>query len=168
MSRRTLIPWLELRVLVGYLGEKPQLGWWPTTFLDRTAVAFLSPIYPRSSSHAQYHGVREAARRVHDEFVGVGHVFHLFRLPEEWELDLHRLAQDSEVVGATLQKVTSKDAALTALRELAGESSVVPRSGPIALGSVPVLRQRDAVRKFAELYLSAFENDLRSYPYLAE
>ncbi|WP_395142856.1 BrxE family protein [Armatimonas sp.] len=168
MSRRTLIPWLELRVLVGYLGEKPQLGWWPTTFLDRTAVAFLSPIYPRSSSHAQYNGVREAARRVHDEFVGVGHVFHLFRLPEEWELDLHRLAQDGEVMRAILQKVVSSEVALTALREMVGESSVAPHSGPIAIGSVSMLRQRDAVRKFAELYLSAFENDLRSYPYLTE
>ena len=41
---------------------------------------------------AQYHGVSEAARRVHDEHLSVGS-FHLFRLPEEMEQDLHALLQ---------------------------------------------------------------------------
>ena len=155
-------------MLVGYLGEKSQFGWWPTTFFDRAAGAFLSPVYPRTVSLAQYQGVREAARRVHDEFVGVGHVYHLFRLPEEWELDLHRLAQDPEVMGAILGKVANKEAALTALRQMAGDAPTSPGSGPVALSAVSVLRQRDGARKMAELYAVAFEKDIKTYPYLTE
>ena len=34
----------ELRVLVGYLGEKAQANWWSSEFLSNNAVTFLAPI----------------------------------------------------------------------------------------------------------------------------
>ena len=71
----------ELRVLVGYLGEKGQANWWGSEFFSATATAFLAPIFNRSLFLAQYQGATAAAAKVHDEAIGVGRIFHLFRLP---------------------------------------------------------------------------------------
>ena len=49
-------------------------------------------MFSKTSRLAQYHGVLEAARRLHDEHLSVGS-YHLFRLPEEVEQDLHALVQ---------------------------------------------------------------------------
>src|SRR6202022_616251 len=74
-----------LRLAVGLLGEQEQSGWWPSSFLGRHAPAFLRPIFGSKTRMAQYHGVTEAACRVHDERIGVGRVYHLYRLPETIE-----------------------------------------------------------------------------------
>ncbi|WP_374343220.1 BrxE family protein [Azonexus sp.] len=34
----------ELRVLIGYLGEKGQANWWGSEFFSATATAFLAPM----------------------------------------------------------------------------------------------------------------------------
>ena len=70
-----------LRLAVGLLGEQEQSAWWPSSFLGRHAQAFLNPIFGIKTRMAQYHGVTEAACRIHDERIGVGRVFHLYRLP---------------------------------------------------------------------------------------
>ena len=75
----------RLRMIVGYLGEKGQHNWWSSEFFSPTAPAFLNPVFGKTATLAQYHGVKEAARRVHDTHIGVGRVFHLFRLPESME-----------------------------------------------------------------------------------
>ena len=71
----------ELRVLVSYLGEKGQANWWGSEFFSNTATAFLGPIFNRSLFLAQYQGATAAAAKVHDEAIGVGRIYHLFRLP---------------------------------------------------------------------------------------
>ena len=81
---------LQARLLVGYLGERAQYDWWPTEFYETSSRLFLEPVYSRTFNLAQYHGVLEAARLLHDEHLSVGS-FHLFRLPEEIEQDLHNL-----------------------------------------------------------------------------
>jgi hypothetical protein len=75
----------RLRMIVGYLEEKGRHNWWPSEFFSATAPAFLNPVFGKTATLAQYHGVREAARRVHDEHIGVGREFHLFCLPEAIE-----------------------------------------------------------------------------------
>jgi hypothetical protein len=80
----------RLRVLVGYLGERHQSNRWSSTFLGRTSEAFLAPIFGNTVANARVVGVTEAARRVHDDAMGVGRTFHLFRLPETLEQELHR------------------------------------------------------------------------------
>ena len=72
---------VELRVLIGYLGEKNQANWWGSDFLSNTASTFLSPIFNRSLFLAQYQGATAAAAKVHDEAIGVGRIYHLFRFP---------------------------------------------------------------------------------------
>ena len=57
----------RLRMIVGFLGEKGQHNWWSSEFFSATAPAFLNPVFGKTATLAQYHGVKEAARRVHDE-----------------------------------------------------------------------------------------------------
>lgn len=80
---------LELRILVGYLGEKDQFNWWDTLFLDQTGRRFLQVNFPRSVFAAGVHSVVEAAKQLHDQRIGRGRVFHLFRLPAFSEESLH-------------------------------------------------------------------------------
>jgi hypothetical protein len=88
----------RLRMIVGFLGEKSQRNWWPSEFFSDTAPAFLNPVFGKTATLAQYHGVKEAARRVHDDHIGVGSVFHLFRLPDSIEQCLFELLQSSAVI----------------------------------------------------------------------
>src|SRR4051812_35181958 len=61
-----------LRLVVGFLGEQAQRDWWPSGFLAPTSRAFMTPAFARHPLLAQYHGVTEAAARVHDDHIGTG------------------------------------------------------------------------------------------------
>jgi hypothetical protein len=91
-----------LRLAVGLFGEQAQLAWWSSSFLGQHALAFLRPIFGSKTRMAQYNGVTEAACRVHDEKVGVGRVFHLYRLPETIE----RRISDAFQEGSLPEEVT--------------------------------------------------------------
>ena len=56
-------------------------------FLSSSSKAFLGPIYPNSIDIAQYSGVCQAASIVHDEHIGIGKHYHLYRLPDAIERD---------------------------------------------------------------------------------
>ena len=92
MKDDSLPTWLYLRLLVGYLGERAQGAWWPTAFYEPSGRLFLEPVFGKTARLAQYHGVLEAARRLHDDHLSVGR-YHLFRLPEEVEQNLHGLIE---------------------------------------------------------------------------
>ena len=74
-----------MRMAVGAAGEDKGLGWWRSAFCGSMSSAYLSPMFPRTAQMASLTGVTAAACRVHDEHIGVGRVFHLFRLPEDLE-----------------------------------------------------------------------------------
>jgi len=155
---------LQMRMLVGFLGERAQFAWWPTAFYDPSSRLFLEPVFAKTSRLAQYHGVVEAARRLHDEHLSVGR-YHLFRLPEEVEQDLHATVQSSVGEELASQAPQSKEAALEALKRLAatsGASSV----GPTAVGSLKDLDSTDTLKAIAAAYLSAFARNAKTYPYL--
>ena len=164
----------HLRLLVGYLGEKAQGNWWSTTFFDSSSRFFLEPVFAKTTRLAQYNGVREAARRLHDEQIGIGKVFHLFRLPEEMEQDLQQLMTDAP--DKWFAEIGRQNA-LAALRDLSGESvSVV--EGPQSIGSVELFYPTTGLRnlrghhssgsKVAQHYLAAFEQGIRSFPYFTD
>ena len=155
---------LKTRLLVGYLGERAQYAWWPTAFYQASSRPFLEPVFSRTSRLAQYHGVLEAARRLHDEHLSVGS-YHLFRLPEEVEQDLHNLVQRPEADEYALQAMRSKDSALSSLRDLAGAVSV-KSVGPTSIGSIGDLDSLNTVKAIAAAYVSAFDQDSKAYPYL--
>ena len=162
MDHSTLKLYGHLRLLVGYLGEKDQGNWWSTTFFSSASQYFLEPVFARTTRLAQYNGVREAARLLHDEQIGIGSVFHLFRLPEEMEQDLQHLmtgAPDEWFAG-----IGSQESALAALRNLSGETIPVA-AGPRSIGSVDEFYRSPGLKALAQHYLAAFEQGIRTFPY---
>lgn len=155
---------LQTRLLVGFLGERSQFAWWPTAFYEPSSRLFLEPVFAKTSRLAQYHGVLEAARRLHDEHLSVGS-YHLFRLPEEVEQDLHALVQSSAGEDLAGQVPSSKEAALDSLKRLAGAQTPVG-VGPTAVGNISDLDSADALTAIAGAYLSAFSQNAKTYPYL--
>jgi hypothetical protein len=164
MTASSLPAILKTRLLVGYLGERAQYGWWPTAFYEASGRLFLEPVFSKTSRLAQYHGALEAARRLHDEHLNVGS-YHLFRLPEEVEQDLHNLVQRPEADEFLLQEMRSMDTALGALKHLAG--TVSGKSvGPTAIGKIGELDAPNTAKAIAAAYVSAFSQDAKTYPYL--
>lgn len=164
MKESYLTTLLQMRLLVGFLGERAQCAWWPTAFYEVSSRLFLEPVFSKTSRLAQYHGVLEAARRLHDEHLSVGS-YHLFRLPEEVEQDLHAIVQSSEGEDLASQVPPSKEAALDALKRLAATSST-SSVGPTAVGSIKDIDSTDTLKAIAAAYLSAFTQDAKTYPYL--
>lgn len=153
---------LNLRALVGFLGERSQFGWWPTTFYDPSGRLFLEPIFPKSQSLAQYHGVTEAARRLHDEHLSVG-TYHLFRLPEEIEQDLHHMAQSGGDGHSPSALYGDQQGALSGLASLSG-SGRISGVGPVSIGNIADLNAH--LMSLASVYYAAFQADTQSFPYL--
>ena len=155
---------LRMRLLIGFLGERSHFAWWPTAFYETSSRLFLEPVFTKTSQLAQYHGVLEAARRLHDDHLSVGS-YHLFRLPEEIEQDLHNLMQSTLAEEFAIQVTKSKDAALNALKSMY-LTEILAGEGPIALGNIRNIKSDDTLAVIAGTYLSAFLQDIRSYPYL--
>jgi hypothetical protein len=153
---------LRLRVLVGYLGERQQPSWWASSFFDPTSEAFLAPIFGDAAANARVVGVTEAARRIHDDAIGVGRTFHLFRLPETLEQALH-LAVSRSKQAASIKSVD------TALAELGALSSCdsVPKPGPSHVGPLTMLANMQWVPVVASHYQAAFAAGIRTFPYFA-
>ena len=164
MTKEALV---RLRILVGYLGEKAQYGWWPTEFYGATSEAFLSPVFGKTADLARYNGVLEAARRLHDEHVSVGQKFHLFRFPSVVEQSIHEELIDNGIEAATLSDLTSKDAALAALQGLS-DSSTSRSEGPVQIGELSDLGSEAWIGKTAACYLNALNNGTKCFPYLTD
>lgn len=160
----TILTLAQLRIVVGYLGERAQFAWWPTAFYESTSRPFLEPVFTKTSQLAQYHGVLEAARRLHDEHLNVGS-YHLFRLPEEIEQDLHTLVQSGVGPDFSIQVPASKGDALQALGCLASEAPT-DGVGPILIGNIKDLEMPEIVKDIASAYISAFSRNVKTYPYL--
>jgi len=157
----------RLRVIVGYLGEKAQFDWWPSGFFSPLSAAFLDPIFARTAPLAQYHGVMEAARRVHDEHLGVGRVFHLYRLPETLEQSLFERLQDPVVAVAAHRDIVSQAAALAALQSFFHTPNPV-QEGAIQIGTTADLECDNWIAAATSGYHTAFTRGMRSYPYLVD
>ncbi|MEN3951271.1 BrxE family protein [Iodidimonas sp. SYSU 1G8] len=157
---------ITLRLAVGLLGESDNAGWWSSKFMSAQAVGFLSPIYGERTGPARYHGVVEAARRLHDERIGVGRVFHLFRLPEGLERRLHEaVLLQSE--GDLVKALADGDAARTALKSLSPAAPEV-NPGPINVGAPESLESIAWVALVAGHYQAAFSASVQTFPYFAD
>ena len=121
---------LRIRLITSYLGEKSQLGWWQSDFFGASASSFLKPVFPKTQFLSQAEGSASAARKTHDERIGVGRVFHLFRLPEDFEQSFHRKLQESSVVEELTSYLTGKDAAIELLETSFGKPSA-SEVGPV-------------------------------------
>jgi hypothetical protein len=156
----------ELRVLIGYLGEKGQANWWGSEFFSTTAAAFLAPIFNRSLFLAQYQGATAAAAKAHDEAIGVGRIYHLFRLPIGLEQASAEALNDTAFVQTLQNQLVNKELTLARLAELA-EKQETAAPGPISLGQMSEDLSAD-LQRAAGFYYSAFTTDIQTFPYIRE
>jgi hypothetical protein len=163
MERAQLELLASLRVLIGYLGESNQFGWWPSNFFGSASKAFFSPIFARTSLLAQYHGITAAAAKVHNEHIGVGRVYHLFRLPEDLEHALHLAVHDEKTAASLSGLATDRESAVAALAEKNGRSGKSSAEGPIRAGDTQALRDPVSWQMVAGHYTTAFKKGTRSY-----
>ena len=156
---------VSLRLAVGLLGERDNAGWWASRFMSPTSTAFLTPIFGAGAVQARYQGVLEAARRVHDERIGIGRAFHPFCLPEAVE---QRLNEAVQAAGQKLaDSVFSPDAARGMLASLAG-TPVEAKEGPTLLGPADMLEGLEWASGAAALYTAAFAVGIQCFPYFRD
>jgi hypothetical protein len=165
MNAKDLTTVFQLRLLVGFLGETGQYGWWPSGFFTPSSRMFLEPVFPKTAALAQYHAVVEAARRLHDERLSVGS-YHLFRLTEEAEQDLHALAKSSQCEQFVAENLQQREMAMEALRCLAGAREFAA-PGPMLLGRLDAPNCQDLLISMAGAYRAAFQGEIQTFPYFA-
>ena len=158
----------RLRVLVSMLGEAAHAKWWRTEFLTAAGLRFLDRLYPRTSCSAALRATGAAARDLHDSSIGRGGVYHLFRLPELFEGQLHGLAGRGffdQVLRDVGSSVEPSESLLTQFEGLAAE---LPETepGPQRIGSVRDLRRGNLIGRWAGAYLHAFRKGYRVFPYV--
>lgn len=154
---------VSLRLAVGLLGERDKAGWWASGFLSPTSTAFLAPVFGSNILQARYQGVLDAAKRVHDERIGVGHVFHLFRLPESMEQRLFEAVQSG---GSELIKTISSSHSAKATLESFVNKAIAPRSGPALMASTETFYSAGWIGEAASLYSAAFGAGVQCFPYI--
>lgn len=154
---------ITLRTIVGFLGESPQFDWWDTNFLSETGLQFLAINFPRSAFSAGCNSVTEAAKRLHDERIGKGSVYHLFRLPTYSEESIHR-----QLIGVDSKEFTpftkDNETALNKLKTLVSNSVNAPE-GPVQIGTFKNIFSQKAIEKLAMHYFDAFLNGKKCFPY---
>lgn len=156
----------ELRIIVGFLGEKQQANWWNSEFFSTTAAAFLAPIFNRSLFLAQYQGATAAAAKVHDESIGVGHIYHLFRLPIGLEQASAEALNNTLFVATVQARLANRELAQARLAELAGKAeSASP--GPVSLGQMGQDLKAD-LKRSAGFYCAALTSGIHTFPYVRE
>ena len=167
MQREYLEHLATLRAVVGFLGERDQSGWWPSSFFGAGSSAFVTPVFPRTHFLAQCLGVTGAALKVHDERIGVGRVFHLFRLPEDLEQGIHRVLHDDSCVANIREKLVDREAAMRFLNEgqLKGGGDI---QGPVLVADTESLRTSAAWGRVAQVYSQGFAEGAAKFPYFAD
>jgi len=156
---------LKLRLLVGFLGEKRQAGWWDCGFLAPTGLRFLETVFPRTSIEAALRSTSQAARSLHDSRIGRVGVFHLFRLPVEKEDIVESLMKEVHQFGVPGLTV-SKEAALANLGAMA-ETKLTAPVGPVQVGIEKGVVTPTAISVMAAHYYSAFVGGFQCFPYFA-
>lgn len=163
-SQSILDEFARLRLLVGFLGQRNQRGWWDCAFLDPTGIQFLGTTFPRTARLAGLRSTTEAACRIQDQALGRG-TFHLFRLPLALEDRLEEMTA-GVVENADFGLFASAESALADLASIA-DSHILAPSGPVQIGVEKKILTRTAVTELAAHYASAFSQGIRCFPYFA-
>lgn len=159
---------LLIRTCVGFLGEAQQHAWWTSSFFSSASNAYIAPVFGKTSFSARYHGVREAASKIHDEHIGVGKgVFHLFRLPEMLERECHLLLSDPQIIETALETISSKDASMAFL-ESASKKNDHNAVGPVLIGQAGDVKKPSGWKSIAHYYFKAFSEGSKVFPYFSE
>jgi len=154
-----------LRLVVGFLGQRKQFGWWDCDFLDATGIRFLANIFPRTAWAAALRSASEAACIVHDKALGRIGNYHLFRLPQALE-DKLECVIDRIDWSESCKHIESPDIALNVMKNLFDDVVKAP-NGPVQVGVETIIQTPTAIRELAAHYLSAFQEGIRCFPYFA-
>ncbi len=156
---------IQLRLIVGYLGQGKQSGWWDCNFLDATGLRFLETTFPRTARAAGLRSTTEAACTVHDKALGRVGNYHLFRLPPALE---DRLEHDFDKIDwdEAFKQIASRDDAMSTMKQLADAVIKAP-AGPVQVGVEHRILTTTAIRELAAHYYSAFQDGIHCYPYFA-
>ncbi|WP_422482305.1 BrxE family protein [Pleomorphochaeta sp. DL1XJH-081] len=158
--------WIKIcktRLVVGYLGEKNQNAWWDCNFLSASSKSFLIPVFPKTMALAQYHGVCRAAAIVHDDHIGIGKHFHLYRLPDSIERHIIRLFSQDELIQEMNSSIESQDSAIRYL-----EKHSVPiqsAEGPVVLGEYSDYGLSELLPRTIANYFLAFTEGRKVFPF---
>ena len=159
---------LHLRILVLTLGEVPHAGWWKSRFLSSTGLSYLSRLYPRSSFAAAVRSATRAARAVHDSSIGIGSVYHLFRLLPgiERQMDETLRETETELEVRFTPLLGQPERLLEELRLLGGQHPVTRTAvGPLHVGVLREAGEMDWVAQLASVYYAAFRDGVKVFPY---
>ena len=107
-----------------------------------------------------------AALRVHDQHIGIGNVFHLFRLPEEIEQSIPNVVKTEEQ-STFLAPIASSQTALNFLQENSNESNR-KLIGPVRIGTIPSLQANGIWHEMAALYVRAFNDNEQVFPFFSD
>ena len=109
--------------------------------------------------------MREAATIVHDAHIGIGQgVFHLFRMPETFEIEMHRLLGNQDTQNAVQTIIKNKDSAEQFLCNY-GQDSGDHAVGPFRVDDTTKILTPQIWGKVAGQYSSAFNNGKKTFPY---
>ena len=164
------LPLLQLQIVVLALGEAHHAGWWKSRFLSPVGLSHLSYVYPRSNFAAAVRSASRAAKIVHDSSIGIGQVFHLFRLPRDLEWRLDETLRESEAnLHAQLEPILSqRERLLERLKQL-GETTLDKAAiGPLQMGSLRDLYKPNSVARLASAYYAAFRGEVKVFPYFRD
>lgn len=167
MQTTELTSLATLRLLVGFLGEKDHFAWWQSSFFAVGSNAFLAPVFPRTMLLAQFEGVTRAASLQHDDRIGVGNVYHLFRLPEDVEQGLHRILQETAFRESLAKPMANRELAHSSLRDMAASTSGSV-AGPVRVGGLQDVRGASAWNVAAAHYVQAFDQGIQTYPFFSD
>lgn len=155
----------KIRLAVSFLGEKEQLAWWTSSFFSKGSSAFLSPLFPRTELLAHCRGASNAAMRIHDERIGVGKVFHLFRLPEEMERGIQQILCNTSSIAEFRSAIADTN---TAFEYLAGFGLTDVKPGPIRVGDAKELRFESLWKNVASRYAYGVKNRIQVFPFIVD
>jgi hypothetical protein len=160
---------LRLRAIVLALGESASPPWWKTTFFTTPGFGILERLFPRTSLKAAVHAAGKGAGGVHDRAAGKAGVYHLFRLPETLEIELHRFhpSPSDEFFSALRGALSRPDALAPLLASLCRGEVAAAKQGAVRLGPESLLMTTAGIGKTAAAYQAAFAANKPCYPYFA-
>jgi hypothetical protein len=171
-GKKDLLPLsaIQLRAIVLALGESVRPCWWNTEFMNETGLRFLERLFPRSFFQAAIHAAGQAACEIHDRAVGRVGVYHLFRLPEALEVEIHlnMPSADADFTSSFRSCLGNKDGLLKLLKIMSDdEDRPATGPGPQRIGTGGDLTKAKTLRRTASVYYQAFSKNKQSFPYFS-
>lgn len=154
---------LELQMIILFLGEKNQFNWWDTSFLTNTGIDFLKISFPRIPYVSAFNSTRKAARLLHDESISKENSYHLFKFPIYQEEIFYRQVNETNIK-MIYSGISSKESAIQKLKVISHQVIQSPE-GSVQIGSEKSLFTENSIHEIAAHYYDAFTSNKKVYPY---